>query len=583
MVGFHQIIITSTLSIFPPGTTQSVVSSRFEKPNDYIDYLRNKEHSPNKIYQCVESLRVALTSNPISWISEFGEAGIDEIVNLLRDNRGNPQFEKTEYECVRCLKAIVNNTWGLNAILMPEQHAAVHLLAQCLNPRRPHTMCEALDMLASFCLVAERDGYQKVLRAVTNVAATQNRAVDRFRPIVDGLFTESDENESKRELAYRCMMFINTIVNTPLVLNFRYHLRCEIMRTGLHERFELLADIVAKSNHEGLAKHHRIFNEIREEDYEEFSQRFDNVRLELDDLNDCFDLLKNMVCDTDAEPYFLSVLQHLLYIRDQHEIRPEYFQLIEECVSQIVLHKSGYDPNFASRDFHIDTAALLDDLGEKNIKAKDGKLIEYEKQIEQLEIQKQELQATLAHYQEKMQNEGMGGSGDGSKPVSKLPQITLGPPPPGLMNGGMGGGAPPPPPPPMPGMGGGPRPPPPPPMPGMGGGPPPPPPMPGMGGPRGPPPPPMPGMGGPPPPPGMMPMMPRPYVLPHGLKPKKKWDVDGPMKRANWKAIVPDKMSENAFWIKCKEDQLAKDDILVGLSSRFASKPIKKVSGRVEK
>lgn len=109
-----------------------------------------------------------------------------------------------------------------------------------------------------------------------------------------------------------------------------------------------------------------------------------------------------------------------------------------------------------------------------------------------------------------------------------------GPPPPPPMPGAMGGG---PPPPPMPGMGG----PPPPPMPGMGG--PPPPPMPGMGGPPpppmmgGPPPPPM--MGGPIPPPGMIPLvgMARVDLLPHGLKPKKKWEVSGPLKRANWKTV----------------------------------------------
>ncbi|TMW45272.1 hypothetical protein DOY81_009647 [Sarcophaga bullata] len=125
-----------------------------------------------------------------------------------------------------------------------------------------------------------------------------------------------------------------------------------------------------------------------------------------------------------------------------------------------------------------------------------------------------------------------------------------------------GGGPPPPPPPPMPGMGG-PRPPPPPPMPGMGGPPgPPPPPMPGMGGPRGPPPPPM-----------LIPMAP---VLPHGLKPKKKWEAKNPMKRANWKAIIPQKMSEKSFWVKCQEDQLASDDILTELSLKFSSKPVKK-------
>lgn len=117
--------------------------------------------------------------------------------------------------------------------------------------------------------------------------------------------------------------------------------------------------------------------------------------------------------------------------------------------------------------------------------------------------------------------------GMGGPPPPPMPGMG-GPPPPPMP--GMGG----PPPPPMPGMGG----PPPPPMPGMGG--PPPPPMPGMGGP---PPPPFPGMG-PPPPPGMMPppfpgmpMGQRPDVLPHGLKPKRKWDVSGPLKRANWKTV----------------------------------------------
>lgn len=60
--------------------------------------------------------------------------------------------------------------------------------------------------------------------------------------------------------------------------------------------------------------------------------------------------------------------------------------------------------------------------------------------------------------------------------------------------------------------------------------------MPGLGG--GPPPPPL--MGMPPPPmPGMVPMpgMTQPDVLPHGLKPKKKWEVNAPLKKANWKTV----------------------------------------------
>lgn len=108
-----------------------------------------------------------------------------------------------------------------------------------------------------------------------------------------------------------------------------------------------------------------------------------------------------------------------------------------------------------------------------------------------------------------------------------------------------------------------------------------------MGAPR---PPPMPGMGGPPPPPmpGMRPMGPgmmpppapkMPEVLPYGLKPKKKYDTDGPMKRANWKPIVPQKLNENSFWIRVHEDKLASDDILSGLAAKFSSKPAKKITG----
>lgn len=563
------------LLILGQSSLEHRTNSRYEKPMDYINYLQEgDQHSPAKIYQCLENLRVALTSNPISWIKDFGEDGIDVIVSLLQTCRQQRGYDKIEYECIRCLKAIMNNTWGLNLILKPESHPAVILLAKCLEPKKPQTMGEALKLLAGFCLVRDRNGYEKVLRAIT---MTADKSGERFKNIVQGIFAEYENNDSKRELCSHSLIFINTLINTPTDLNFRLHLRCEIMRMGLYERLDLLGEIVTKSTNEDLLKHYKIFNEIREDDFEEFSQRFDNVRLEMDDMNDCFEVLKNLIVDSSAEPYFLSILQHLLFIRDDHVYRPAYYQLIEECVSQIVLHKSGCDPNFKNRDFHIDTSVLLDDLVEKSKANEIMRKEEYDKKLETLEMHKQEAEARVANLEEKIKQ--FEATGVMPANVSKLPTLVIPPPPP--MPGGMGpprpppmpgmGGSMPPPPPPMPGMGGAMAPPPPP-MPGMGG--PPPPPMPGMG-PR--PPPPMPGMGPPPPPMfggGMIaPMAP---VLPHGLKPKKAWQVDGPMKRANWKAIVPNKMSEKAFWIKCKEDRLASDDIFAGLSAKFSSKPVKK-------
>ncbi|XP_011194450.2 protein diaphanous isoform X2 [Zeugodacus cucurbitae] len=543
-------------------------SSRFEKPLDYIEYLRNKEHNENKIYQCLESLRVALTSNPISWIKEFGEDGINEITLLLRRCLKERGFDRIELECIRCLKAVMNNTWGLNLVLTPELHTVVLLLAQSLNPQKPQTMCEAVKLLASFCLVPERNGYDKVLRAITTAASNKYKTSERFKPIVDALFIDG-KCDQKRDLACHSLIFINTLTNTPSDLNFRLHLRCEIMRMGLYERFDLFKDIVSKSNNDSLKQHFKIFNEIREDDFEEFTQRFENVSFNMDDMADCFEVLKNLITDTSSEPYFLSILQHLLYIRDDFYFRPAYYQLIEECIQQIVLHKGYCDPNFDNRTFNIDTSLILDDIVEK-VKAKEiRRFEEFEKKIEELEIAKQEAEAKVAHLEEQMKFRTNNDSIKCSDNVLQLrtsqtecnkPKTSTTTPKP-----------PPPPPPPAPSFMKGQQPPP----------PPPPPPIPNC-----PAPPPPPGFGPPPPPPPNFGLLSLPgqckqssvlvNELPNGLKPKKKWEVGNPMKRINWKVVSPQKISDKSFWLNCEEDRLASKQLLSELSEKFSSKPVKK-------
>ena len=43
--------------------------------------------------------------------------------------------------------------------------------------------------------------------------------------------------------------------------------------------------------------------------------------------------------------------------------RPQYYKLIEECVTQIVLHRNGLDPDFRhTKKFEIDVEPLLSKL-----------------------------------------------------------------------------------------------------------------------------------------------------------------------------------------------------------------------------
>lgn len=154
-----------------------------------------------------------------------------------------------------------------------------------------------------------------------------------------------------------CLQFINAVIDRAEDFDYRVHLRNEIVRVGLIDCLDKLR------NSKEYAVQIQVFDNKCEEDADELASRFDNVKVDMEDISDCFEVLKNTTYDTPAEPYFLSILQHLLFIRDDHLIRPAYYKLIEECITQIVLHKNGLDPDFrANRRFQIDVQPLIDGL-----------------------------------------------------------------------------------------------------------------------------------------------------------------------------------------------------------------------------
>ena len=111
---------------------------------------------------------------------------------------------------------------------------------------------------------------------------------------------------NNEQLRTNCLTLINAIITSPDDLDFRMHLRNEFMRVGL---VDVLYTLDREGSPEELQLQLKVFYEHRDEDFDEFAQRFDNLRLDLDDVNECFELIKNTVMDTSAEPYFLSVLQ----------------------------------------------------------------------------------------------------------------------------------------------------------------------------------------------------------------------------------------------------------------------------------
>lgn len=69
------------------------------------------------------------------------------------------KWDKVQLECIKCLKAIMNNKIGLRNLF--DHKEALTLLARSIQPTGPKVMLEACSMMAAVCIVPP-DGHEKV-------------------------------------------------------------------------------------------------------------------------------------------------------------------------------------------------------------------------------------------------------------------------------------------------------------------------------------------------------------------------------------------------------------------------------------
>ncbi|XP_044136940.1 protein diaphanous homolog 1 isoform X2 [Bufo gargarizans] len=519
----------------------------------YIQDLKSGLGDAN-LLSCLESLRVSLNNNPVSWVQNFGAEGLACLLDILRRLQDEPSSQrdfKSEHEIIRCLKAFMNNNFGIKTVLEAED--GVLLLAKAVDPIVPVMMIDALKLLSALCILPQpEDMHERVLGALTDRAEIYE--MERFKPLLDGL------KSGPVALKVSCMLLINALISQGEELDYRVHIRSELMRSGLNQ---LVKELQTIENDE-LKVQLNVFLDHCEYDSDDLRGRLEDIRVEMDDVQEVFQVLHNTVKDSAAEQLFLSILQHLLLIRNDYDARPQYYKLIDEVVSQIILHKNGADPDFKCKRLSINIEGLLDHLIDKKkveesesrardlvkkldveitarhelqaeIKAKEG---DFEQKLSDLQGEKQTLDSEkqqVTTEKQKLETEVSQLSESVSKltkeledakkematmsvstvvpvppPVPGLGPTPPPPPPPPPLPGGFGG--PPPPPPPLPPSMGGP-----PPAPPLWGGPPPPPPFPpAFGGAAPPPPPPLPGASGIPPPPPL-PGAPPPPPLPGGF------------------------------------------------------------------
>ncbi|XP_004420116.1 PREDICTED: protein diaphanous homolog 1 isoform X2 [Ceratotherium simum simum] len=368
----------------------------------YIQELRSGLRDM-PLLSCLESLRVSLNNNPVSWVQTFGAEGLASLLDILKrlhdekEETAGSYDSRNKHEIIRCLKAFMNNKFGIKTMLETEE--GILLLVRAMDPAVPNMMIDAAKLLSALCILPQpEDMNERVLEAMTERAEMDE--VERFQPLLDGL-----KSGTSIALKVGCLQLINALITPAEELDFRVHIRSELMRLGLHQVLQDLREIENDDMRVQLA----VFDEQGEEDSYDLKGRLDDIRMEMDDFSEVFQILLNTVKDSKAEPHFLSILQHLLLVRNDYEARPQYYKLIEECISQIVLHKNGADPDFKCRHLQIDIEGLIDQMIDKTkVEISEAKATELEKKLDSELTARHELQVEMkkmeSDFEQKLQD-----------------------------------------------------------------------------------------------------------------------------------------------------------------------------------
>ena len=79
------------------------------------------------------------------------------------------------------------------------------------------------------------------------------------------------------------------------------------------------------------------------EHYKELIDQFSKVCVEFDNMDDCYNRLKQTISTSPREnELFLSILQLLICINNEGFSRPVYYELIENSISQIFFREKGH-------------------------------------------------------------------------------------------------------------------------------------------------------------------------------------------------------------------------------------------------
>lgn len=119
-------------------------------------------------------------------------------------------------------------------------------------------------------------------------------------------------------------------------LDLRVHHRSQMESAGLQRIMELCRNFGVPT----IDKQLRILQSAIDEDEKRLREHLDQEILrDLNNPEDVYNAIRSKTEDTKARDYFLSMMQHLLLIREEGPAMVHYYQLIDSIITDVVLDK----------------------------------------------------------------------------------------------------------------------------------------------------------------------------------------------------------------------------------------------------
>ncbi|KAF9327544.1 hypothetical protein BG006_009173 [Podila minutissima] len=334
-------------------------------PEYYIKKMQGDSDLRNMDAKVLVALHVSLKSQPISWVRKFIQSRGQQILsNSLVTLNHRPSRRDTdlamEQEIVKCLKTLLNNRWGAQEAI--QYSPCITSLCFSITSPQLQTRKLVVEVLTFLCYCEVPMGHKLVLEGLDQVQEywKESARFDAWMRILEntidgrgrfGTMVGMSEDLKKAgtqdgqliEYVLSSVVFVNALLQVVDDIELRIHLRSQLTTSGLTRIISKMRGL----NHDLIDRQLNIYEDEAENDYDDMVEFYNHQILhDMSDPYDVFHALLRSVESSRAYDFFLSLLQHMLLIREEGDLRIRYFQLMDAIVTQVVLDRRGITDDF---------------------------------------------------------------------------------------------------------------------------------------------------------------------------------------------------------------------------------------------